>query len=108
MTLLDELVSQGVEVSLVDGNQIKTIVPRELATPELREHIRANKPRLIEELEALKAEVESGEKVIDRWFTDSIPQWQKIRQESIEKGDFRRKAYAEYMLMDVLTRGGMP
>jgi len=102
MTLLHELGEQGVEVSLVDGNKIKTRVPRELATPELREHIRANKPRLIEELEALKAGVEGGDKVLDRWRTDSIPQWQRILQESIEKGDIKRRDYAEWMLRDVL------
>ena len=36
------------------------------------------------------------------WRLDSIPHWQRILQESIEKDDFKRKAYAEWMLRDVL------
>ena len=41
-----------------------------------------------------------------RWIKDSIPSWQKILQESIEKGDTRRKDYAEWMLKDVLKYRG--
>ena len=39
---------------------------------------------------------------IDTWRLDSIPQWQRILRESIEKDDLKRKAYAENMLRDVL------
>ncbi len=39
---------------------------------------------------------------IDTWRLDSIPQWQRILRESIEKDDLKRKAYAEWMLRDVL------
>ena len=44
--------------------------------------------------------------LLDRWITDSIPSWQKILQESIEKDDTRRKEYAEWMLKDVLKYRG--
>ena len=44
--------------------------------------------------------------ILNRWIKDSIPSWQKILRESIEKGDTRRKDYAEWMLKDVLKYRG--
>jgi len=38
----------------------------------------------------------------DTWRLDSIPQWQRILRDSIEEDDLKRKAYAEWMLRDVL------
>ena len=49
---LNDLAEKGVYVSLVGDDKIKASVPNDIATPELREAILANKPQLIEELKA--------------------------------------------------------
>ena len=47
-----------------------------------------------------------ADSILTRWVKDSIPSWQKILQESIEKGDIKRRDYAEWMLKDVLRYRG--
>ena len=96
---LRELTDKGVLLSLVGDDKISVSVPTDINTPELKQEIVAHKPQLIEEL---RLQEERAFMVLERWRVDSIPQWQKALGESIEEGDITRKAYAEYMLNDVL------
>jgi len=57
-------------------------------------------------LTAMNNQMAHVDNILNRWIKDSIPSWQKILQESIEKDDTRRKDYAEWMLKDVLKYRG--
>ena len=96
---LRELTDKGVLLSLVGDDKLSASVPTDIDTPELKQEIVANKPQLIEEL---RLQEERAFMVLERWRVDSIPHWQRILQESIEKCDIKRRDYAEWMLRDVL------
>ena len=96
---LNELVAKGVVVSLIGDDRLKATVPNDIATPELREQILANKPQLIEEL---KAKLVKGDALLDIWRRDSILQWRDILRESTEKSDHGRRDYAVWMLREIL------
>lgn len=41
---------------------------------------------------------------LEEWIKMSIPAWERILKESIEKGDTERQKYAEWMLKEVLGK----
>jgi hypothetical protein len=48
------------------------------------------------------AEVPQADPLLEEWRRTSIPQWQRILQESNDKGDSRRGEYARWMLREIL------
>jgi hypothetical protein len=48
------------------------------------------------------SEVPSTDPLLEEWQRVSIPEWQRILQESIAGGDKRREEYARWMLKEVL------
>jgi hypothetical protein len=48
-------------------------------------------------------EVRQANPLLEEWRRISIPEWRRILQESVEKGDNRREAYARWMLREVLA-----
>jgi hypothetical protein len=51
-------------------------------------------------------EVPSTDPLLEEWQRVSIPEWQRILQESIAGGDKRREEYARWMLKEVLQDPG--
>jgi hypothetical protein len=48
-------------------------------------------------------EVPPADPLLEKWRRVSIPQWQRILQESVHQGDSRREEYARWMLEEILV-----
>ena len=94
---IDELKTKGIDLRLVD-NVVRYTARVDKLTPEVIADMQTNHESLRDELRQL----EQGDKVLDRWKRDSIPQWKRILAESIDEGDDSRRDYAIWMLQEVL------
>ena len=92
-----ELRSRGIELTLI-GNSIHYKAREGLLDRTLLMDMHNHKQELIDQLRQL----EEGDRVLDRWRRDSIPQWKAILAESIDEVDEGRRDYAIWMLREVL------
>jgi hypothetical protein len=54
--------------------------------------------------EGLPAEqVPKADPLLEEWRRIGVPEWRRILQESVEKGDNRREVYARWMLREILA-----
>jgi hypothetical protein len=87
--------SPGVSISNLK-KWINTHIPGQLS----EEHLAVVRRFLWEGLPL--AEVPSADPLLEEWRQVSVPQWQRILQESVQQGNSRREEYARWMLQEVL------
>ena len=68
---------------------------------ELIAELKEAKPFILAELQR-KSKSESDCHLLEIWRQLSIPDWRRIRQESIETGNVNREEYARWMLKEIL------
>jgi hypothetical protein len=106
--LLDTLKTHGITVT-VNGDRLK-LVPGSRVPQGLADTLRAHKAEVMDYLLNHQACPSTPAEAHDpmecwplkEWRRVSIPEWRRILQESIDKRDSKREAYARWMLRDIL------
>ena len=87
--------SPGVSIS-----NLKKWIDSHIPSPLSDEHLATVRRFLWEGLPP--TEVPPADPLLGEWRRVSIPQWQRILQESVQQGNSRREEYARWMLEEVL------